>query len=143
MVPALWWPGSGRCTQVSTRPGSSHRPSALIISAPRPSRLAPIRLIRPSSMSKSATSSRWLLGSMMRAWRINNWVLADMLSLLLAAGGVTFSFTATHAHGHNSHSHGDTECDLVEDHSAWAIGHFRGDFHTAVDGAWVHNDGIR
>src|SRR5699024_7361798 len=122
--------------------GSNHSPSALIISAPRPSRLAPMRLMRPSSMSKSATSSRWLLGSMMRAWRISNWVLAYMLGLLLAAGSVTFSLAATHAHGQNCHPNGNTRGHLVENNGARSVGHFGSNVHATINGAGVHYNGF-
>ena len=109
-------PGRDKCTQASTSPGNTQRPSAWIISAPGASRLAPMRVKRPFSISRSATSSRPLAGSITRPLRIRMWA---RLRLALAMGTSRCGHVAiltTDGHGHDRHTHGDAERHLVENH---------------------------
>src|SRR5690606_28628705 len=127
---------SERRTQVSTRPGTTSRPSALNSSAPGASRLAPMRTRRPFSMRISSTSSRPVFGSSTRPLRISKCALgAAMADSRCVLSGDT--------HGHDRHAHGDAEGNLVKNYRALAISDFAGDFDAASDRARVHDTGIR
>src|SRR5690606_3903455 len=126
---------SERRTQVSTRPGTTRRPSALNSSAPGASRLAPMRTRRPFSMRISSTSSRPVFGSSTRPLRISRCALG-------AAMADSCCVLSGDAHGHYRHAHGDAEGDLVKNDGAFAVGHFAGDFHAAIDRAGMHDNGV-
>ena len=118
-------PGSRRCTWMSIRPGATMRPVASMISA-LDSLDRSADAIPPSTMKRSAISSRLFAGSMMRPLR---------MSRVHGVGDPSAEIK-------NGHAHGETVGDLVENDALHAVGDFAVDFDAAIDRARMHDQAI-
>src|SRR6185436_1966920 len=125
MVSSSSRPGSRRWTCMSMKPGATTLPetsSSFALSAGIPT---PTRAIFPSFTRTSRTASSLPAGSTTRP------PLSSQ-----------FTDRPSRQQVEHRHAHRHPVRDLVQDHRSRPVGHFGGDFHSAVHGTRMHDDRV-
>ncbi len=137
-IVSLWvWPGSRKCTWMSTSPGQATRPRPSIFRARLRSAGLSEATIRPSRTKRSA-------GGVAPGGGVDHPGAGDPKQghgegrgrvRMLAAGGDGVVRLAAGAEVEDGHPDGDAVGHLLEDDAALAVGQFAVDLHAAVDRA--------
>src|SRR5208337_2153328 len=146
MVSEFSWPGSRRCACMSMKPGATISPQASNTSAPLAREIFPLGAIsamRSPSNRMSRGASVLDAGSRTRPFLIRS--MSRFLGFRFAfyfERGMRAFRGAYHQQVENGHAHRHTIGYLFEYGGARPVGHFRGNFDAAIDGAGMQDERV-
>src|ERR1700688_3717896 len=147
------WPGSRKCTCMSIKPGAIINPAASKISASCARVIfpgAPISAIFSPSRRMSCGASVFVAGSSTRPYLISSmrgflffWRGVRATQRLIRDRAFSTFRPAGHKQKQQRHAYGNAVGHLFEDARLRSIGHLWRNFHAAVHGARMQDEGIR